>query len=358
MKKIVRIIGITMIALGVVGFSFLAFKQWIPAIACLGVFAIGIIFGIAGIKRVREEERMVVEFFGKFYEVKSPGPRWICPLIMRIRAIVSIWEQPIKLFTEKPSIDFAEGGTAVLVEPTVWVRVKGTEKNLTTRDEKEISENTKTMIYEVDDWRVAIREDIENALRDCLNDLKVDEALEEKDWWKKVKEVYPELENRIAALGLKVTKVLISDFQWSKEVVETRRKIFEERRSIEIAEHSAEAAKHRARQKALESGGMHAEIKKLLTEEPYNYSPEDAEKVAADYVKYFRGTETGRIIDWRVSEGGGGLPLEIAKIATAIEAAKEIFKPKAQETKEKKEKKEKKGTKKQPKKDQPEEDED
>lgn len=284
------------------------------------VIVIIIIFFPSGLKIVQQQERFVMEFLGKFSTILNPGLRWIFPFLMKTRAIISIWEQSIDLFLENPDIDFREGGTAKLIKPKVWVEVKDVYK----------------AIYNVANWRQAVKERVEDLLRDALSNQSVEEIIDQTTihpWWDLVKRefgqhnVNPEQEI-LDDWGVKITRVTIPDFGWSEEVIKTRREVFEAQRQIKREKNLAMAAKHEARKKAQESGGMHGQIKKILVKN-YSYLPKDAEKVAGEYVKYFRGTETHSIVDWRTS-GEGWIEM-IAKGVAVIEKAKEMFKPKKEE---------------------------
>lgn len=287
-----------------------------------------LVFIFAGFRVVQEQERWVIERWGKFHRVLHRGLNWVFPILDKVRAVVSLSEQSIALFKERPSVDFKEGGTAVLVEPRIWVRPKGAvEKN-----EAEIDESVRRMIYEVEDWKDAIKESVENSLTARFGSLSVDDAIEERSalgddgWWKAVKEKTPGLEVTIGGWGLSVTRITISDFEWSEEVVATRRSIYEKLMSIRTADLGVQVAKFEAVIKAFESGGMHGEIVQILTASPYNFSREEAERVASDYVTYFKGADTGRIIDWRGGEGD--ISSLFAKIIAGVDFARESLKGK------------------------------
>jgi len=295
------------------------------------IIVVIVIFVLIGTKIVQQQERFVIEMLGKFYTVLGPGLNWIVPFLMRVRAIVPVWEQSMDLFPETPDIDFREGGTAKLVDPKVWVEVKDVYK----------------AVYDIANWREAVKERVENLLRDTLSNRSVEEIIDQKTihpWWNLVKEELgkesmPDPEQEILdKWGIKVLRVTISDFKWSEEVIKARREVFEAQRKISQEENLAKAAVHTAQKKAQESGGMHGEIKKLL-QDNYGYSSTEANKVASEYVKYFKGAETGRLIDWR-SSGEGGIYEMIAKGIMAIEKAKELVGKTQKAEKEEKEEKE------------------
>jgi len=284
--------------------------SWALIVVCAGII-------LGGVRIVQQQERFIIEFWGKFYTILNPGIRWIFPFLMKTRAIVSVWEQSIDLFPEKPSIDFSGGGTAELVDPKVWLKIEDPYK----------------AIYNVANWREAVKEKVENLFRNYLSNQRVEEIIDQHtlhDWWALVKEEIvkgetpgPDPEEEILKdWGIRITRITVTDFKWSEEVIRARREVFEAQRKIDQEENLAKAAVYVAQKKAQESGGLHGEIKRLL-QDKYGYSSDEATKVASEYVKYFKGAETGRLIDWRTS-GEGGIYEMIVKGIMAIEKAKEL----------------------------------
>ncbi len=89
----------------------------------------------------------------------------------------------------------------------------------------------------------------------------------------------------------------------------------------------AKAAKEEAKEKAYQVVEMYRIIYRILTEElskENNLSPENAEKVTAHFVEYWKGSEEKVIRDWRM-HGGGNIIAEIAKyLALGKDIKKEI----------------------------------
>jgi len=277
-----------------------------------GVIPFGLlVFFLAGLKVVQEQERWVIERFGAFHRVLHRGLNWTFPILDKVRAVVSVWEQSVQLFPGEPGLDFRDGGTAVLIDPRTWYRII----------------DPRRAIYNVTDYKTAMREAVENSLTARFGRLSVDETIEERTklgedgWWRAVKEQSPGIEEVLEGWGLKIERVTITDFRWDETVVRKRAEVFEAERGIEISEYDSKAAKWKAIEKALVSGGMHGEIVRQLTASPYDFSREEAERVATDYVTYFKGADTGSIIDWR--GGGGDIASLVAMIVTGIEAARE-----------------------------------
>lgn len=95
----------------------------------------------------------------------------------------------------------------------------------------------------------------------------------------------------------------------------------EREKTVIDADAKMRAASRMAKQKALEAGRMHGEIKKILMEK-YGYSERKADKYAREYVEYWKGSEEGVIEDWRFKGAEGGIFAEIAKIVAVAETAK------------------------------------
>lgn len=317
--------SVVLLGVGIV-FKIFGIEKWTLFLATGSILLIYVLlFCKKSLVKVQQQERGVVERFGEFNRVLQPGLQWKWPWIESIRAWVAIWEQPIRLFPENPRIDFKEGGTARLVEPTVWVRVARQREGQ--RGERAIEESVRRMIYEVANWRDAVREEIETALRAYLGTLTVEEAfdrVQEGNWWRNVVQQpqFSHLPEVFDAWGIEVTKITISDFDWSEEVVRARRQVFEAQRRIREQEYEAEAAKFEAIREALTSGGVHGKIVQILRDD-FGYSPEEAQKVATELVKYFKGAKEKVIVDWR-SEGGINLPELIAQVMKAIEKARSV----------------------------------
>jgi len=302
-KWIKRVLIALSIILGI-GMFLLLCRAWIAGSIFCGVPGVVFLFALTGLITIQPEKRVIVEFLGKVYCIKKSGLRWVCPFLMKKRAIVYTWKQAIRLFPDRTfpdgvHIDFKNGGKAELVEPILWVQLFGVG---TAKED----ENVLKTIYSIGNWRTAIQEGGEDALRTCLNNLTVDDALSathgsgSKSWWSAVEKNFPDLEKTINRYGYKVKGLTISDFNWDAEVVKLRQEVLKEERSKRIAELSFDAAKKEVEQKALETGGLCTQIAAPF--EAKGMSPEDAITKAAEIFIYQLGAKSGSIVDVR---GGG-----------------------------------------------------
>lgn len=320
-KMIVGIVGVMMVFGLFFLLGFLTTKKYSLLLISLGFLSFSISFFGAGIRIIEPQERGVVEFLGRFYRVLRPGPRWIIPFFQKIRAYVPVWQQPIPLFEEKTPIDFKLGGTAVLINPLAWIWPKGKREG----NEEEVDKSVVKMVYNVaqGDYRKAAREHIEATFRPTLNNCTVEEALEivyqrKLDWAEIIKENFKWLKETLSDFGIELAKITVTDYQWSDEVVEIRRRVFQSQRSIEVAGYEAKAARQIAEQKARESGQIHGEIVRILTQKRYNFSREEASRIATQLVTYFRGTETKRLTDIRI----GGLEEILSLLGDLLKSLK------------------------------------
>ncbi len=319
-RLLVRLVEGIFMGIGLLGVLELVFTRNLLFLVSI---VISLIFLTAGLKQIPEERRWIIEAFGKFYAVKGPGLSWVCPFVCRARAQVTTQEQRYPLFEKPIRIDFRDG-SATPRDAEVFVRIKGArelEHAIRQKDaegakkaEEEIKKSAYKMVYSVRDVKESTVDLLENAVRSYLNSLNIKEGIEKGGGGydvlndverneKKTKKQDKGVREKIEEYGLEVNKITIGDFDLSDEVIRARESVLKAKRS-------AEAARSIAIQKALESGGMHAEIKKILCEN-YGYKPEEAEKIAEEYVKYFKGAETGVIRDIRV-------PKEVIQAISAI----------------------------------------
>lgn len=286
------------------------------------LFGIGVIliFYLIGLKKVHEEERMVTEFLGQYWRTKGPGLRWNFPLLVREKGRVPIWRFPIRLFFEEnPWIDFKMGGSAQLIEPSLWVRLIGGEE----KDEKLIEQSAYKAIYAVEDAEKACREETEVRFRSILNNLTPEEALEiiyqkRVSWWEILIEKFPELKDIFEGFGLRGLSITVTDYRFSEEVLNLRRKVFEAQRKIQVARFNAEAAEFKGTGEGREIGEAIRRIGSFLI--TLGYPKEEARKLAAQIFNFVRATEKQSLFLTHLGEGTIA-PL-VAEIGAIIEEIK------------------------------------
>jgi len=302
----------------------------------LAVFGFVVVLLRRSLKSIRQQERWVIERFGKYNRILGPGLHWVTPFIERVRAVVSIWEQPLLLFEEKPWLDFKEGGEAQLVDPDIWVRPLGVADN----DENTIRSSVRKMVYLVVNWRDGTIDNSETCIQRYLNSITVEEAMgtvqDRKPWWEIVKAAFPDLEKKLAEWGLEVTRITIADFQWSKEVEDTRRKVYEAQREVARMEHAIKSAEKDATRQANVIGGVISQINELLIK--HGYSKQKAQGLAPRIFAFVKAAETRSLFLTRIG-GEEGIGPIFAEVAAVMERARETVTGKEESEKNEKERK-------------------
>lgn len=327
-KTIVWMVGIMLVFLAIIGMIFL-FANWQIGVILLGIPGI---YLLAGLRQIYQEDRAVIEVLGAFYKIKGPGLIEVFPIIMGKRVMVDTREQPIRLFPQKPSLDFKGGGTAILVDPIVWVRVKGAKE----KNKKEMNDSIQKMTYVITNWWDGVQNNIETTLRSYLNTLTPEEALEEvrekgKPWWEIIKEAYPELEPKFSGWGLEAIRITITDFDWSKEVISARQLVFNAQRQIQKAEHDATAEGFKAKQEAQRIGATISEIVTIF--QARGYGKEKARNLAPAVFNFVKAAETKSLFLTSGLEETGGMTSLIAQAAATIAKISEKEPKKAVEKK-------------------------
>jgi regulator of protease activity HflC (stomatin/prohibitin superfamily) len=248
--KIVLILTSLLVGLvGLIGLILLVSGNWISGGICFSVFVlIFIIFGLGGLKTAHHEERFVIEFLGRFFKIKGPGLFWICPFVMKVRAVVSLWEMSLKLFEEPVKIDFKDG-SAIPKGVEAFMKIKSPDNKYIVLGESQEGEEGKKFsgvfraIYFVDNWREKTTELLENAVRSYLATLTIDEALPQRrggyDLLTQNKipgQEKKRIKKTLEGWGLDLLRVAVTDFDLDTEVVQARQEVQKRLRQTEVAE--------------------------------------------------------------------------------------------------------------------------
>jgi len=216
--------------------------SWIPTIVSSFLLITLLLWGL---RTASPEERVVIEILGEFYGVKGPGLFWIFPGLMRIRAIVSIWEQSLVLFRESIKVDFHDG-SATPKGVEAFVKVKEPDRLYRVEDIEGEGDPERSgvyrAIYSVDNWRARITELLENATRSYLSTLTIDDALTQKRGGFDVANSLPPEESKkiretLKAWGFDLMRVTITDFDLEPDLVEARGEVQKRKREAEAAEY-------------------------------------------------------------------------------------------------------------------------
>ena len=288
-RRWMRAIKLILISALILGLILLVFSCatngiwfWTTTVGTIGltVLSVSLGFFFAGLTIIQRPYNLIIEVFGQYYTTLEAGLHWICPLFMKVRAAIPGWTRPIPIFEEKPSIDFKDGGTAVLVDPTFWCRITGPEK----------------AIYEVSNWQAAARELIETYFRSYLGSITVEETIvkiyeKRSSWWTLLDERYPIIRETLSPWGIECQSITVTDFDWGDEVVHKLQEVFKERRNIVVSKLKTRAAKYDAKKEALLIGGIVLEIKKILVQKN-GYPPDEAGKLAPSVYQFVKAADT------------------------------------------------------------------
>jgi len=201
---------------------------------------------LKSLKSIPEEERWLIEVFGKYYRQAGPGLRLILHFLEKVRAEVPIWEEAIPLFIpsegEPPiKVDFKDG-SAGPQDAFMFTAVK----NPDTPDDDGKTGIYKT-VYEIKNWRIAGRALVENALRSYLNILTVDEGIEgqragydllgpngmQKDTLGKTQADL--LKEAFSKWGRELIRSTIGDFALDDELIKAREELHRSGRELKSA---------------------------------------------------------------------------------------------------------------------------
>jgi regulator of protease activity HflC (stomatin/prohibitin superfamily) len=197
----------------------------------------------------------VVELFGRYIWTLQPGLQWILPWVMEIRATIAVWEQPVRLFESPIKIGFRDG-SATPKGAAVFVRMQDPDHPYPLPGEAEGFTGVYRAIYLIANWRVAVRDLIENALRSYLNGLTIDEAITMAKAGYDLTTTTPELglpnheieriRGVLSGWGFELMRITITDFDLEPDLVAARGE-------VQKRERAADAARHEARIRALET---------------------------------------------------------------------------------------------------------
>ncbi len=298
----------------------------------VGLFVGTIIF--SGFETCQEQERRVIESFGKYSRTLQPGLNWILPLIMKVRITLSTWEQSLPLFEEPVKIDFQDG-SATPKGSEVFVKIKDpdTPYKVDKNDLKEkATSGTYRATYEIKNWKTAIKNLIENVVRTYLNGLTIDEGLAMKEAGFDLKNKFhdsekPELkkellrvEKTLSSWGFELERITIMDFDLEDDLVKARGEVQKKKRE-------AEASEEERRIRALETVGSMISMISLYTGKSEKEIQKKINKdeglngkmfiIAEDLVKRRMSIDGNALTDI-IANGGGGIKESILEIIGAF----------------------------------------
>jgi len=202
----------------------------------------------AGIKIVPQGEEWIVERLGKYHKILKPGLNIIIPYMDRIRQRVSTRD----IILDIPQQEVITKDNAVILTNAVaFVRVT----------------NPKDAIYGVESFEAAIQNLIMTTLRSIIGEMKLDEALSNRETIKvRLKD---QIVDDAADWGVTVKSVEIQDITPSpsmQEAMEQQAAAERERRAIETKAEGAKNAMILESQGKLEAAKLEADAQVALSQ--------------------------------------------------------------------------------------------
>ncbi|MCD6550119.1 SPFH domain-containing protein [bacterium] len=306
MKKVIWIVVLLILAIGIVGI-FLLGGGFLFKIIGTAMIVASLVFFVSGFKKVQEEDRWIIEFFGKFERILEPGLRWVCPGLESVRAVVSVWEQTIQLFEKPIKIDFKDG-SATPKEAYAYIKISDPYK----------------AIYAVKNWRTAGKALLENACRSYLNGLTIEEGISMARAGYDVTQKMPpdQKDGIIKAMkvwGIELLRVTIGDFDLESDLVKARGELHKKEKELMIARLTRQI-------RAQETVGAAIDAITLAlgrdSNNPYRFTEEEARRFAEDLVKRRMSIDGKALYDIR-TEGQGGMEEALIRLLTVLNTVKE-----------------------------------
>ncbi len=187
-----------------------------PSLVILIIIAVGVVTTLyKGINIVPQGEEWIIERLGKFSRTLKPGLNLIVPYIDSVRTRITTRD----IILDVPQQEVITRDNAVILTNAVtFIRVTKPED----------------AIYGVEDFKIAIKQLVMTTLRSILGEMKLDEALSNREHIKaKLKE---QILDDVADWGVTVKSVEIQDINPSKSMqasMERQAAAERERRAIE-----------------------------------------------------------------------------------------------------------------------------
>jgi regulator of protease activity HflC (stomatin/prohibitin superfamily) len=270
----------------------------------------------------------LIEVFGKYSHTFKPGLNFLFPGIEKVRAAISVWEQTIPLFTSPIKIDFTDG-SATPKGAEVFVKIKNPDLPYLACDGK-TETGVYRAIYEIGNWREAVRALVENAIRSHLNGMTIDEGITLKGAGFDLKSKLPpeevvRIEGDLDGWGLELLRVTITDFDLDPEIIKARG---------DVQVHLREAQASEFKRQEIARGTMGAFVQMIAeatgkkfekVQEEISSDPEMKErllKFSEDLIIRRMSIDGKSLNDVRVS-GGGDLEQILLRLFTALKGKPE-----------------------------------
>lgn len=183
------------------------------------------IVGVAGIRVVRQQTAQIVETFGRFSKVLTPGLNWIIPGVQRIVATLDLRVQEIKAEVEVKTSD------NVFVALPVAIMVKVQEGS------------ADDAYYKLSSPKEQVKTWVLNTLRSATSGMQLAELFEDRA--KLEGAVKDSLSKRMGEFGYAIVGVLVDQPSVSDDVQASFNRVVSSQREKEAAEQEAQATRIR-----------------------------------------------------------------------------------------------------------------
>jgi len=228
---------------------------------------------------IPQQERWVIEFWGRFERVAYPGLNLILPGFEQVKAKVPVWNQPLSLFAGGEAVDFSDGSAPV--EATAYVVVNDTVVDIY------------SSVYTVADWKHWATDILESHFRTLFSKLKIDEALRlnKSNLLEHLDRVVGSdtraaLETTLVEKGIRLVRVPLEDISLPAVLVEAREAKLK-------TEQAAQAAHSKAEQGATEVADQFLAIRQKLVDG--GVDPTEADRIATQIVQQRLAADAGAL---------------------------------------------------------------
>ena len=241
-------------------------ESWIG----LGVVAL-VLLVFVELHVVQQHQRFVIERFGSYNRTQRPGLRFMIRFVEQVRAVVPVWEMTLPLFEQAIKIDFQDG-SATPNNGEAFIQISRPDERYDPNGALgRPMTGVERAVYQIANWRTAIRDVLENALRTYLNSLTINEAITQRRGGYDVignglaqqdAAEAQAIREKLATWGFELHRTTIQDFDLEPELVRARGQ-------VQVAQRKAEAAVFERRTRAQETVGSFVQMMAEATNQTY-----------------------------------------------------------------------------------------
>ena len=183
------------------------------------------IFALFGFRVINTKEAGVVERFGKFTKILTPGLNWIIPIIDSIAKKVPLRTQSLKMYVDSVSRDNVK--VRMGIDVLFYIKTD--------------TDSVYKSFYSLDNPLSAIQSIVDNALRAKINEFQHLDVLAKRNEFSDYLEEI--LEQKFTTLGYTIDSVQITDIELPESLIEAMNQVKTSERQKEAAMNEGEAKK-------------------------------------------------------------------------------------------------------------------